>query len=485
MKKVYIIFVLLLSTFNYIQACTLCGDTTQYISVSVKESHTHEEMKLDIQWSFTKQFSAEALLDYDQNYNKVLDPNELENIHRMIMEYMKEEEYLTFMKYVPSNQEYQDLEYLNYTPSNEKTFFKENILHFTYTLDTNLTPVENHLLYLTFFDKASFFSFKIDKIEQASEQTAKSIALLDNSASFELAPNVQTPLTSLESLVPQTEKNVALGGVLGWLSEQLKTTKEKLVNLLEEIKENQNPSAYFWLLFFSLLYGVIHAIGPGHGKSLVAAYFLGNNRSVTKAFSVSALIGVVHTFSAFILTFTIFYILNTYMDKHFANIETITTQISAVIIILIALYLFYKRIPKRVKQTVQTSTWSQNMPKDDVPQSFAWSQSKVEEPHEHSCGCGACQSESSDIGVILSAGIVPCPGTVTIFIFTLSLGVYWVGLLSAIFMSIGMSLIIFIAAYLSLSMRKTSMGSDRLRKILDYGSLVFIFGLGVLLLLAA
>lgn len=485
MKKVYLIFVLLLCMFNSVQACTLCGDSTQYISVSVKESHTDEKMTLDVQWNFSKQFSAETLLEYDQNHNKVLDPNELENIHRMIMDYMQIEEYLTFMKYVPSDQEYEALDYLEYAPSNEKTFFKENILHFSYTLETNLTPIKNHLLYLTFFDKGSFFSFKIDSIEQSPEQETKTIALLDNSASFELAPNLQPPLTSLESLVPQTEKNPELEGVLGWLSEQLKTTKEKLVNLLEEIQEHQNPVAYFWLLFFSLLYGIIHAIGPGHGKSLVAAYFLGNNRSVTKAFSVAALIGVVHTFSAFILTFTIFYILNTYMETHFTNIETVTTQISAVIIILIALYLFYKRIPKRVKQPVQTSTWSQNIPKDNVSQSFAWSQSNIEKPHEHSCGCGACQSESSDIGVILSAGIIPCPGTVTIFIFTLSLGVYWVGLLSAIFMSIGMSLIIFIAAYLSLSMRKTSMGSNRLRKILDYGSLVFIFGLGVLLLVAS
>ncbi|HHS92982.1 MAG TPA: hypothetical protein ENK82_06515, partial [Campylobacterales bacterium] len=388
------------------------------------------------------------------------------------------------IKYVPSKKEYTDLDYLPFTPSNEKTQFTNNILHFSYRLESNLTAAPEHLLYLTFFDKASFFSFKIEEITQAVEQEKGSIALLDNSASFGLTPSQQTPLTSLESLVAEHEQTVKLGGVLGWLSEQLNNTKEQLVTLLEEIKTNQNPMAYFWLLFFSLLYGVIHAIGPGHGKSLVAAYFLGNNRSVAKAFWVSALIGVVHTFSAFLLTFTIFYILNAYMDEHFYEVEHITLQISAVIIILIALYLLYKRLPKRPKPLVKTAIWSQNMPKDDVPNSFTWSGTKNHEAHEHSCGCGACQSESSDLGVILSAGIVPCPGTVTIFIFTLSLGVYWVGFLSAVFMSLGMSLIIFIAAYLSLKIRKTTMGSDRVRKILDYGSLVFILGLGVLLLIA-
>lgn len=483
MKK-FSFLLLFLSHFTWLQACTLCGDATQFIKVSIKESHTHNKMTLDIQWDFTKKFSAEALLDHDQNYNKKLDPNELENIHRMIMEYL-EEEYLTYMKYVPSDIEYNSLDYLPYTPSHEKTEFTDNRLRFSYRIESNLTASAEHLLYLTFFDKASFFSFKIKDLTQAVEQEKGSIVLLDNSASFGLAPSEKTPLTSLESLVAQHEQNVKLEGVLGWLSEQLKSTKEKLVTLLEEIKANQNPMAYVWLLLFSLLYGIIHAIGPGHGKSLVAAYFLGNNRSVAKAFSVSALIGVVHTFSAFILTFTIFYILNAYMDEHFYEVEHITLQISAVIIILIALYLLYKRLPKRPKPLVKTPTWSQNMPKDDVPQSLTWSNVKTEQAHEHSCGCGACQSESSDLGVILSAGIVPCPGTVTIFIFTLSLGVYWVGFLSAVFMSLGMSLIIFIAAYLSLKLRKTTMGSERVRTILDYGSLLFILGLGIVLLVAA
>lgn len=215
---------------------------------------------------------------------------------------------------------------------------------------------------------------------------------------------------------------------------------------------------------------MIHALGPGHGKSLVAAYFLGNNRSVSKAFSVSALIGVVHTFSAFILTFVIYYVLNTYMGRYFSDIEAVTTKVSALIIILIALYLLYKRISKRPKAIPQTSTWSQVKPTPS---------------HHQSCGCGACQTQSTDIGVILSAGIIPCPGTVTVFIFTLSLGVYMVGLMSAIFMSIGMSFIIFIAAYLSLKVREKSSPNERIRQILDYGSLIVIFGLGVLLFWAA
>jgi ABC-type nickel/cobalt efflux system permease component RcnA len=211
---------------------------------------------------------------------------------------------------------------------------------------------------------------------------------------------------------------------------------------------------------------VIHALGPGHGKSLVAAYFLGNNRSVVKAFGIASMIGVVHTFSAFLLTFVIYFVLNTYLSTYFADLESVTIRISAVIIIVIALYLLYKRLPKKVKKQPM---WS------------------ATQPHQHasSCGCGACQSTSTDLGIILSAGIVPCPGTITIFVFSLSLGAYFVGFLSAVFMSIGMSIVIFAAALLSIKVRKESAGHEGLRKILDYGSLLFIFILGVVLFFLA
>ena len=457
----------------WLHACVLCGDMTQMVNISLHESHTDDKMKLDIEWKFTKEFSAETLIEYDIDGNKILEENEIANIHQMFIEYLQEENYLTYIKYVPSVQAYDSMAYLSHTVSNTRTAFKDNVLRFFFTLETELQPKNEHLLYLTFFDKGSFFLFKIDSIEQEIKKEENSTMIMDNSASFLLTEYQGEAKSALASITQKNEQTkTPQNGLLGWLSTQLKDMKERLIKLLEDIQETKSIGSYFWLLLFSLLYGMIHALGPGHGKSLVAAYFLANNRSVSKAFTVSALIGVVHTFSAFVLTFVIYYVLNTYMGHYFSDIESVTTKVSAIIIILIALYLLYKRIPKKPKPVPKKATLG------------GWSQSKPIETHQHSCGCGACQSQSTDIGVILSAGIVPCPGTITIFIFTLSLGVYTVGFLSAIFMSIGMSLIIFIAAYLSLKVREKSSPNERIRKILDYGSLVFILGLGILLFLA-
>ena len=389
MNILHIIIGIIIVGWGWLHACTLCGDLTQAVDVSVYESHTDEKMQLNIQWDFSKQFSAETLLDYDLNGNRRLDSDEIAQIDKMLTEYLKEENYLTHIKYASSSEEYDAIAYLPHVATNAKTKFTENQLSFSFTLDTDITPQKGHLLYLTFFDKGLFFIFHIRTKEQAMKQENNSTVLLDNSASLILMPHQKketshlTPLAqTIEPLIQNEQTNVIKNGLLTWL------------------------------------------------------------------------------------------LLNTYMGHYFSDIESITTKVSAVIIILIALYLLYKRIPKKPKRVSEKTTLG------------GWSQSKPVATHEHSCGCGACQSQSTDIGVILSAGIIPCPGTVTVFIFTLSLGVYTVGLLSAIFMSIGMSLIIFIAAYLSLKVREKSSPNERIRQVLDYGSLVFILGLGVLLFLA-
>jgi nickel/cobalt transporter (NicO) family protein len=84
--------------------------------------------------------------------------------------------------------------------------------------------------------------------------------------------------------------------------------------------------------------------------------------------------------------------------------------------------------------------------------------------------------------VILAAGIVPCAGTVSVFLFTMGLGVYFVGFLSAIFMSLGMSFVIFITAYLSQNIRKKSGSNEKVVKFFEYGSLIFILLLGMMLI---
>lgn len=460
--------ILLLSVFSW--GCAVCKVQVPDVNVSIVQSHSENEIVLNVLWKFDRYFSAETLLSYDENRNKTLDDSELKTIHSNFVEYLDPNTYLTHIKYVKNVDDYENAEYLSFEVANAHTSVTDDKLEFTYKLTMKIAPRADETLYITLYDEQRFFNFAISEVTLEKSILQESVVISDYSTLFVPVgdPKNITKNKDAKAIVLSGdtvyEEVAKPTGFIGMLTTIMDDLKERVLDLIEDIIFNDSITSYLWLLFFSLLYGIIHALGPGHGKSLVAAYFLGNNRSTLKAFSVASLIGVVHTFSAFILTFSLYYILNTYLSEYFDDLEYVMIKVSALFIIVIALYLLYKKLPKKQKMT----------PLFSEDGSFQ---------HQSTCGCGACKSTSSDLGVIISAGIIPCPGTITIFVFSLSFGAYMVGFLSAIFMSIGMSLVIFVAAFLSIKVRKNTSGDGKLRAILDYGSLLFIFLLGMVLVI--
>lgn len=453
---------------NAVFACAMCRMQVPDVAVSIEEHHTADRIEMDFTWRFKKYFSAETLLNHDKDKDGKLNAEELDQITTTFSDYLSQDHYLTYIKYVENVDAYDAAKYLDFSISRVKTYFESDQMYFQYHLSLSQPPQAGHEIYLTMFDKQGFFRFAIGEVTLQEPENNSTFIYAGNTSFIPLytGKSESAPQHAKMFQSDMTERDNNATGIVGFLGKKLEQTKEHIFGLVKQIEKDGSIVAYFFLLAFSLIYGVIHALGPGHGKSLVAAYFLGNNRSVVKAFGIASMIGVVHTFSAFLLTFVIYFVLNTYLNTYFSNLESVTIRISALIIIVIALYLLYKRLPKKAKKQPM---WS------------------ATQPHQHSssCGCGACQSTSTDLGIILSAGIVPCPGTITIFVFSLSMGAYFVGFLSAVFMSIGMSIVIFTAALLSIKVRKESAGHEGLRKVLDYGSLLFIFSLGVVLFFLA
>ncbi len=421
---------------------------------------------IHIEWHFSDLYSNEILTQYDKNKNGILDDSELKVILKAKLDYLVPKEMLTKITYAKDANNEQ-ISKIKPKYKNFNLIAVKGILVFSYDAIVDLTVADKSMLSLVFEDDEAYFGFIITELNIAQSELyhTKNLYLFTGSLFFSY-----TPLEPMQDVNTTNKKEIQITPKENIQENILKKSITKIKSLFESIKDEKNPLTYMLLLFFAYIYGLIHALGPGHGKTLVASYFLSHDKSYAKALFISLSIGVVHTFSAFLLTLLVYFIVDSFLAQFLDNAVFYTTKISAFIIIFIALYLFYKKF-KAYKELKK------------VQKKAAYTFSAT--PHVATCGCSSCKVENSstDMALIISAGIIPCPGTITIFIFSLSLGLYYAGFLSALIMSLGMSTIIFLSALLSVALRKkTSNGNGNIKKYLEYASLSIILVLGILLL---
>lgn len=180
-----------------------------------------------------------------------------------------------------------------------------------------------------------------------------------------------------------------------------------------------SSSAIALIFALSFAYGVLHALGPGHGKALVAGYVLANPSKKMHVFQLGFLIAIVHALSALLVTLVAHYLIQVSAMKLFRSVNPPLFQISGAFIVLLSFWLLY-----------------------EVWQSRKISKERVN-PHK------------SRFGVVLLAGIVPCPGVITLCFFAITLGHMEIGIIAAFFMSLGMGLSISLAGLLVHAFQKS------------------------------
>lgn len=209
-----------------------------------------------------------------------------------------------------------------------------------------------------------------------------------------------------------------------------------------EIGDGNSLIPILTILGIAFIYGVVHALGPGHGKLLVSSYFLRNNRSYKEAFKMGYLISIIHTISALSISFVLYYLLEVVFSQTFQEVSFYMTKISALLIIGVGIYLFFEQHKEH----------------------------HLSEP-----------TQRSDLSIALSAGVIPCPGVMTIILFSILIGNISVGIAAAILMSAGMGLTISLSAIVATATR--SQTPSKISRVFPFVGNSMILLLGIYLLI--
>ena len=91
------------------------------------------------------------------------------------------------------------------------------------------------------------------------------------------------------------------------------------------IRELQSQKISIFLFLTAVFLGMVHALSPGHGKTLISAFLIGNRASAKHAFLLSLITAVTHVFSVLLFGIAV-YVVSPYFDvkKYFHLIQLIS-----------------------------------------------------------------------------------------------------------------------------------------------------------------
>lgn len=222
--------------------------------------------------------------------------------------------------------------------------------------------------------------------------------------------------------------------------------------------EARQGAAFWSLLLLSFLYGVFHAVGPGHGKVVIATYVASHPERLRRGLMISALSSLTQGVTAIVIVsgpFWLFDITARNTRALAGHLETISYGMIAAL----GLYLVVRAVRPLVRK------WRTR---------DHHAHSHDHEHDHHGCGHDHCGAVAHAVGddregilrtglMILSIGIRPCSGAVLILILAAALDLLVSGSLAVVAMSFGTAITVAFLAVIAQSARGyASMLAERL-----------------------
>jgi len=178
---------------------------------------------------------------------------------------------------------------------------------------------------------------------------------------------------------------------------------------------------------FSL--GSIHALSPGHGKTIVAAYLVGSRGTIKHAVFLGGMVTFTHTISVFFLGLTTLFLSQYVLPE---KIYPVLGAISGVSIVWIGAMLLYQRA-RRLRGYEHSH---------DHAHGHDHGHDHDHGPHGHSHVPEGEITMGSLIALGASGGLVPCPSALVLLLSSIALGRVGLGLLLLVSFSAGLAIVL-------------------------------------------
>jgi ABC-type nickel/cobalt efflux system permease component RcnA/Tol biopolymer transport system component len=311
-------------------------------------------------------------------------------------------------------------------------------------------------------------------------------------------------LTTWESgrpSIPWVVESLGLGDV----AEQ-SPAQPGVTSILEGFVKAERTSPLFILaaMVIAVLLGALHALSPGHGKTIVAAYLVGAQGKFYHAFALGAIVTLTHTGSVFVLG-----LLTLTASRYFMTVDIlpILEFVSGVLIFFLGIGLLYPRL-RGWRINRQRQRQMQKSPPVVAPKAGGGTRVVVNQPIEE---IGPPHShDPSEFGYIprglsqgnplaeirwrslvtlgISGGLVPCPDAIAILLIAVTINRIAFGLSLIAAFSVGLAVILIVIGLLIVQGKRLFerlRWFDRVAYAVPVLSALVVLGLGAALTVGA
>jgi nickel/cobalt exporter len=252
------------------------------------------------------------------------------------------------------------------------------------------------------------------------------------------------------------------------------------------IRASKDDGAAMWGLFgISFLYGIFHAVGPGHGKAVISSYLVANEETWRRGVTLSFVSAGIQSVVAVIIV-AIAAVLLEATAKTIGWTVHIVEIVSYALIILIGLRLLFVKgrsfliacrqfeWPIRQLEAAPSAAgissafhrhntgliscshceadhgFHCNGDHDHDHHASAWGHAHGPEPAE----LGGAGGWRRGLSAVMAVGLRPCSGAIIVLIFALAQDLFWTGVGATLLMGLGTALTVAVIATLAVSARQ-------------------------------
>lgn len=300
----------------------------------------------------------------------------------------------------------------------------------------------------------------------------------------------------------ETAKPASPPGMLAqmsaWVAEKQAMMHRELSGAVRRFKSADPISAALFLAMVSFAYGVLHAVGPGHGKAVISSYVLADGRTMRRGVFLSFLAAGIQALSALVLVAVLILLLRA-TGMQIRVMEAWLETISWGLVALVGVWLVYYQLRGMFKPAHATPDGGSGHHHHTHDHHHHHGHGHDHGHHHHADSCEACahlpapaelQGDLSwrrAFAIAFAVGIRPCTGAILVLVFAIGQGLWWAGVFSTLAMALGTAITVSALAALAVGSRElakrlaggsSSKWSDRIQLAAGLGgaSLVLILG---------